>query len=69
VSPGGGLKGSGKDRCVKQYTCIATTANCKLVFGIFAALAEFERELIRERTPAGLALARPGAVMASAPSP
>jgi DNA invertase Pin-like site-specific DNA recombinase len=28
------------------------------VFGIFAALAEFERELIRERTIAGLAAAR-----------
>ena len=27
-----------------------TTATGKLVFGIFAALAEFERELIRERT-------------------
>ena len=30
----------------------------KLVFGIFAALAEFERELIVERTKAGLASAR-----------
>ncbi len=30
----------------------------KLVFGIFAALAEFERELIVERTRAGLASAR-----------
>ena len=29
-----------------------------LVFGIFAALAEFERELIRERTLAGLTAAR-----------
>jgi DNA invertase Pin-like site-specific DNA recombinase len=28
------------------------------VFGIFAALAEYERELIRERTIAGLASAR-----------
>ena len=30
----------------------------KLVFRIFASLAEFERELIRERTMAGLAAAR-----------
>ncbi len=35
-----------------------TTANGKLIFGIFAALAEFERELIRERTMAGLKSAR-----------
>ena len=35
-----------------------TTASGKLVFAIFAALAEFERELIRERTLAGLASAR-----------
>jgi len=35
-----------------------TTAAGKLVFGIFAALSEFERELISERTLAGLASAR-----------
>ena len=35
-----------------------TTASGKLIFGIFAALAEFERELISERTKAGLASAR-----------
>ena len=35
-----------------------TTAAGKLVFGIFAALAEFEREMIRERTLAGMASAR-----------
>ncbi len=35
-----------------------TNPSGKLIFGIFAALAEFERELIRERTKAGLAAAR-----------
>lgn len=35
-----------------------TTAAGRLVFGVFAALAEFEREMIRERTRAGLAAAR-----------
>jgi DNA invertase Pin-like site-specific DNA recombinase len=35
-----------------------TTANGRLIFGIFAALAEFERDLIVERTHAGLASAR-----------
>src|SRR3954452_2247686 len=35
-----------------------TTPNGRLFFGIFAALAEFERELSTERTRAGLAAAR-----------
>ena len=35
-----------------------TTAQGRLVFNIFASLAEFEREIIRERTNAGLAAAR-----------
>jgi DNA invertase Pin-like site-specific DNA recombinase len=35
-----------------------TTPAGKVIFGIFAALAEFERELISERTRAGLASAR-----------
>src|SRR3954466_13390359 len=35
-----------------------TSPSGKLVFGIFAALAEFERELIVERTKAGLLAAR-----------
>ena len=40
------------------FVQIATTPAGRLVFGIFATLAEFERELIRERTNAGLAAAR-----------
>ena len=35
-----------------------TTSQGRLIFGIFASLAEFERELIRERTQAGLKSAR-----------
>jgi resolvase-like protein len=35
-----------------------TTAQGRLVFHMFGALAEFERSLIRERTQAGLAAAR-----------
>lgn len=35
----------------------AAIASFDMVFGIFATLAEFERDLIRERTMAGLAAA------------
>lgn len=35
-----------------------TTANGRLIFSIFASLAEYERELISERTKAGLVSAR-----------
>jgi DNA invertase Pin-like site-specific DNA recombinase len=35
-----------------------TTSGGKLVFSIFGAIAEFERQIIRERTNAGLAAAR-----------
>lgn len=35
-----------------------TTASGKMMFGLFAVLAEFERDLIIERTRAGLAAAR-----------
>jgi DNA invertase Pin-like site-specific DNA recombinase len=36
----------------------ATTPQGRLVFNLFASLAEFERDVIRERTQAGLSAAR-----------
>ncbi len=41
-----------------QESIDTATSGGKLVFHVFAALAEFERDLIRERTVAGLAGAR-----------
>jgi len=41
-----------------QESIDTTTPGGKLVFHVFGALAEFERDLIRERTNAGLASAR-----------
>jgi DNA invertase Pin-like site-specific DNA recombinase len=41
-----------------QESIDTTTPGGKLVFHVFAALAEFERDLIRERTTAGLTAAR-----------
>src|SRR5205823_3708756 len=41
-----------------QESIDTTTSGGKLVFHIFGALAEFERDIIRERTQAGLQAAR-----------
>ena len=41
-----------------QESIDTTTSGGQLIFHIFGALAEFERELIRERTQAGLKAAR-----------
>ena len=41
-----------------QENIDTTTSGSKLIFHIFGALAEFEREIIRERTNAGLQAAR-----------
>ena len=45
-------------RCLTQSEIDTTTAGGRLVFTIFGAISEFEREVIRERTRAGLAAAR-----------
>ena len=52
-------RGIGFEMLTRHGASIDTTfPGGKLVFGIFAGLAEFERELIIERTKAGMAAAR-----------
>ena len=45
-------------RSLRDGVIDTTTASGELIFHIFAAMAQFERELIRERTMAGLAASR-----------
>ena len=45
-------------RSLRDGAIDTTTASGGLIFNVFASLAEFEAELIRERTRAGLAAAR-----------
>jgi DNA invertase Pin-like site-specific DNA recombinase len=52
------LQGRGIHFKSLQEQLDTTTSGGKLVFHVFGALAEFERDLIRERTQAGLAAAR-----------
>ena len=54
-------------RCLTQDFNTSTSSG-RLVFTLFAALAEFERDLIRERTLAGLASARAQGIFGGRPS-
>jgi len=53
-----GLEARGVGFRSLQESIDTTTPGGRLVFHVFASLAEFERDLIRERTHAGLAAAR-----------
>jgi DNA invertase Pin-like site-specific DNA recombinase len=53
-----GLKESGVEFVSLRENLDTTTPGGKLVFHVFGAVAEFERDLIRERTMAGLEAAR-----------
>ena len=51
-----------------QENIDTSTSGGKLIFHIFSALAEFERELIRERTDTGLKAARARGLLGGRPS-
>lgn len=53
-----GLKQKGVDFASVQDGFDTSTASGKMVFSVIGAMAEYERNLIRERTMAGLAAAR-----------
>ena len=53
-----GLSDRGLGFCSLRESIDTTTAAGRLIFHVFAALAEFEKDVIRERTCAGLAAAR-----------
>src|SRR4028119_160650 len=52
------LQSKGVEFVSLQEAVDTTTSGGKLVFHVFGALAEFEREMIRERTRAGMKAAR-----------
>ena len=58
VATVGRIEAAGAGRRSLTDQIDTTTPAGRLTFGVFAALAEFEAELIRERTLAGLAAAR-----------
>jgi len=58
----------GVDLYIHQQAIDTTTASGRMVFGIFSALGEYERELIRERIIAGQKRARAQGVKIGRPS-
>ncbi len=63
-----GLESRGVGFRSLQESIDTTTPGGRLVFHVFASLAEFERDLIRERTQAGLSAARARGRMGGRPT-
>jgi DNA invertase Pin-like site-specific DNA recombinase len=55
---GTGAEAAGQEQGFERTVVDTTTAHGKLVFGMFALMAEYEAALIQERTQAGLIAAR-----------
>ncbi len=55
---GAELEALGVDRIVVDQAIDTSTPSGRLLFNVLGAIAEFERDLTRERTVAGLAAAR-----------
>ncbi len=62
------IQSMGVDLYIHQQAIDTTTASGRMVFGIFSALGEYERELIRERIIAGQRRARSQGVRIGRPS-
>jgi DNA invertase Pin-like site-specific DNA recombinase len=54
----GEVQATGVDLYIHQQAINTATPSGRMVFGIFSALAEYDREMIRDRINAGLARAR-----------
>jgi DNA invertase Pin-like site-specific DNA recombinase len=54
----GEVQATGVDLYIEKQAINTATPSGRMIFGIFAALGEYEREIIRERIHAGLARAR-----------
>ena len=62
------IQAMGVDLYVHQQAIDTTTPSGRMIFGIFSALGEYERELIRERIMAGQKRARAQGVKIGRPS-
>ena len=57
----GEVQATGVDLYIEKQAINTATPSGRMIFGIFAALGEYEREIIRERIHAGLARQKPRA--------
>ena len=62
------LQGVGIDLFAEKQALNTATPAGRMVFGIFSALAEFEREIIRERVKSGIARAKANGIKCGRPS-